>query len=82
MSMDENEIKELNHRLDRIEKMLSNDILHDCKKMSHHIDFVERIYEYIKFPLFYITNKFRYLSSKETIPIEHVTHQTESTDET
>ena len=76
------DIKELNERLDRIEKLLNSDILKDCKKMSNHIDFVERIYDYIKYPLFYITNKVKYLSSKESIPVEHITHQTQSTDET
>lgn len=74
---------ELNERLDRIEKLLNNEILNNCNKMSNHIDFIERIYDYIKFPLFYITDKVRYITStsksKVNIPIEHSSHETETT---
>lgn len=75
------DIVELNEKLDRIERLLNNEILGNCNKMSNHIDFVERIYEYIKYPLFYITDKFKFLSSKQRIPIEHHSHETQPTDE-
>lgn len=74
------EISELKDRLERIEQLLNNDILHNCNKMSNHIDFIERIYQYIKYPLFYISDKMRFLSSKQSIPIEYESHQTQSTD--
>ena len=73
-------IVELNNKLDRIEQLLNNDILNNCNKMSNHIDFIERIYEYIKYPLFYISDKLKYLSLKQSIPIEHQSHQTQSAD--
>lgn len=76
------EIQELHDKLDRIERLLNNEILDNCNKMSTHIDFIEKIYEYVKYPLFYISGKMRYLSSKQSIPvIEHHRHETQSTDE-
>lgn len=80
-NIDPQSIVELNDKLDRIEQLLNNEILNNCNKMSNHIDFIERIYEYIKFPLFYISDKFKYLSLKQSIPIEHQSHQTQSTDQ-
>jgi hypothetical protein len=67
-----NAMEELNIKMDRIEKLLEKNSM-DCEKMSNHIDFVERIYEYIKKPLFFITNQFRYLSTQQKIPknLEH-----------
>ena len=70
-NIDPQSIVELNNKLDRIEQLLNNEILNNCNKMSNHIDFIERIYEYIKYPLFYISDKLKYLSLKQSIPIEH-----------
>ena len=76
------EIQELHDKLDRIERLLNNEILDNCNKMSTHIDFIEKIYEYVKYPLFYISEKMRYITSKQSIPvIEHHRHETQSTDE-
>jgi|UniRef100_A0A6C0BQY2 hypothetical protein len=78
---DNDDILQLNAKLDRIEKLLNNDILQNCNRMSNHIDFIERIYDYIKVPLFYITNKVQSITSwnKVHIPIEYSGHETEST---
>ena len=76
------EIQELHDKLDRIERLLNNEILDNCNKMSTHIDFIEKIYEYVKYPLFYISEKMRYLTSKQSITvIEHHRHETKSADE-
>ena len=82
-SSEEINVIELSEKLDRIEKILNNEILNNCNRMSNHIDFVEQIYDYIKFPLFYITDKVRYITSrtKVNIPIEHSSHETETTNE-
>lgn len=74
------DVVELNEKLDRIERLLNNEILNNCNKMSNHIDFIERIYEYIKYPLFYISERMKFITSKQTIPIEHHSHQTQSSD--
>lgn len=58
----------MNIKLDRIEKLL-NENKSNCDKMSNHIDFIERIYEYIKQPLFYITNRFKLLSRHEKVDL-------------
>lgn len=80
-SSEEINVVELNKKLERIEKLLNNEILNKCNKMSNHIDFIERIYDYIKSPLFYITDKVRYITSRSKvhIPIEHCSHETETT---
>lgn len=82
-SSEEINVMELSKKLDRIEELLNNEILNNCNKMSNHIDFIERIYDYIKFPLFYITDKVRYITSrsKVNIPIEHSSRETETTHE-
>jgi hypothetical protein len=78
---DNDDILQLNAKLDRIEKLLNNDILQNCNRMSNHIDFIERIYDYIKVPLFYITNRVQSITSwnKVHIPIEYSGHETEPT---
>ena len=81
MINNEERIIELNDKLDRIERLLSNEILNKCNKMSSHIDFIEQIYEYVKFPLFYISDKFKALRLKQNVPIEHQCHQTETSDQ-
>jgi hypothetical protein len=83
INSDNNEkiIIELNEKVDRIERLLSNEILNKCNKMSSHIDFIEQIYEYVKFPLFYISDKFKSLRLKQNVPIEHQCHQTETSDQ-
>ena len=51
----ENEIKDI------LENDIKNKIdenTEDCKKMSSHIDFVERVYSALKFPLNYLTSGF------------------------
>lgn len=67
--MEENYLEEINDlklKLDRIEHLLLEN-KHNCDKMSNHIDFIERVYEYIKKPLFYITNKFQIMSKEEPV---------------
>lgn len=83
LSKKEIDAVELNEKLDRIEKLLNNEILNNCNKMSSHIDFIERIYDYVKLPLFYITDKVRYITSqrKVNVPIEHTSRETEPSDE-
>ena len=44
------EIKSLNDKLDK-------EVTGECKKMGEHIDFVENIYETVKYPLGFICNK-------------------------
>jgi hypothetical protein len=63
MNSNETEI-EINERLNIIENkldtildLLKNDIDTKCSKMSNHIEFIEKIYENMKYPLEFICNK-------------------------
>ena len=75
------DISALNDRLDRIERLLQTEVVTKCNKMSNHIDFIERIYDYVKSPLFYISERMRSITSKQRIPIKHGSHQAEAADE-
>lgn len=44
--------------INKILDILDNDyIIDNCKKMGEHIDFVENVYNNVKYPLSYICNK-------------------------
>ena len=51
---------------DNINKILdilyNNDVIDNCKKMGEHIDFVEKVYQNVKYPLSYICNKVNNIS--------------------
>ena len=64
-----NKYDELMMKMDMIEKLL-NENKKNCDKMSNHIDFVEKVFEYVKSPFFYVMNKVKSLGYKETAPIE------------
>tara|TARA_B110000483_G_C18107257_1_gene508189 strand:+ start:622 stop:852 length:231 start_codon:yes stop_codon:yes gene_type:complete len=62
-------IANLNRKMDRIENLLRQNNAR-CEKMSNHIDFVERIYEYVKRPLFFLTNRFYAITEVHGIPAQ------------
>jgi len=45
----------INKKLEKLEKLEN-----DCSKMSEHIDFVDSIYQQVKYPLNYFTNNYFY----------------------
>lgn len=49
----------------------SNDIENNCSKMKEHIDFVESVYETVKEPLNFFTNKFYYYIGNEITTIQN-----------
>ncbi len=59
-----NEITSLKTKIDRIEEKLDailqkmdTTIIKNCDKMGEHIDFVNNVYDTVKVPLHYISNK-------------------------
>ena len=52
----ENEIKDI---LENEIKTKLNENTEDCKKMTNHIDFIERVYSALRSPLNYITSGFQ-----------------------
>lgn len=62
----EKKINKVSERDEEIKDILENEIKNkleenteDCKKMSNHIDFVERVYSALRSPLNYITSGFQ-----------------------
>lgn len=49
-------IEELNTKVDKILNILKKDVSVNTKKMSDHINFVENVYENVKYPLGFICN--------------------------
>lgn len=52
-------------KLNKITELLEKDISPNCKKMSSHIDFVDKVYDTVKNPLGFICNKVNVLSGNE-----------------
>ncbi len=68
-----NLLNEINKKLDRIEDRLIK-LESTQNKMDTHIDFIEDVYENIKHPLNYVTNKVNnYLqySGSNVLPLDH-----------
>ena len=51
-----NNVEKLNEKVDIISKKLDEEIYDECKKMGSHIDFIERVYDSMKYPLNYLCN--------------------------
>ena len=49
-------IEELSIKIDKILNILKKDVSVNTKKMSDHINFVENVYENVKYPLGFICN--------------------------
>ena len=66
------EINELKQQIDRVENKLDAllakmDIsVKECNKMGEHIDFIENIYETIKYPLSFICDKVNIVIGNKT----------------
>ena len=52
----------LSDKIDQLNEKLSEDVLPECQKMGSHIDFVENVYETVKYPLGYLCNKVKTLT--------------------
>jgi hypothetical protein len=66
----EDELKHLMERMDTIERKLDlillkldGSIIKNCDKMGTHIDFVNGVYDTVKVPLNYISNKIHKLAN-------------------
>jgi len=47
----------IEEKLNTILQKMDNNIIKNCDKMGHHIDFVNNVYDTVKVPLHYISNK-------------------------
>ena len=63
----------IEEKLEVINVKIEKDVVNECKKMGDHIDFIEKVYENVKHPLGYITNKIKYLTHGENKNIYSLT---------
>ena len=62
----EEKYDELNEKMNKIIEKLDNDVIPYSRRMALHIEWIERIYEYVKAPLGFICNKFYKIMGRET----------------
>jgi len=51
------QVERIEEKLDAILQKMDNNIIKNCDKMGDHIDFVNNVYDTVKVPLHYISNK-------------------------
>jgi hypothetical protein len=55
--------QQIMNRIEEIERNLDGNVIKSCDKMNTHIDFVNGVYDTVRMPLSYISNKFHELAS-------------------
>lgn len=55
-------IEKIDIKIDKLQETMEGELIHECKKMGSHIDFVETVYENVKHPLGYICKKVGYIT--------------------
>jgi hypothetical protein len=63
-----NQVERMEEKLDAIMQKLDTNIIKNCDKMGDHIDFVNNVYDTVKVPLHYISNKVQKMISGGTNP--------------
>lgn len=53
----ESKVYNLENKVDEILNILKNDVKPECAKMSTHINFIETVYDNVKYPLHLVCNK-------------------------
>jgi len=61
------ELRALHEKIDQLERLVRTNS-EDCVKMARHIDFVERVYNYLRSPLCYLTSAFGRRSQESELP--------------
>jgi hypothetical protein len=51
------QVERMEEKLDAILQRMDNSIIKNCDKMGDHIDFVNNVYDTVKVPLHYLSNK-------------------------
>ena len=76
--MTEPTLSEMNEKIDRVEQKMDMLLekmeisVKECNKMGEHIDFIENVYDTVKFPLSYICDKVNVFSGTETKSLENI----------
>tara|TARA_B100000401_G_scaffold298995_1_gene205218 strand:+ start:2297 stop:2533 length:237 start_codon:yes stop_codon:yes gene_type:complete len=61
----ENRLVSIESKLDYVIDKIDNNVIKSCNNMNNHIGFIEKVYNVVKYPLFFIVNKINLLSSFE-----------------
>lgn len=56
------DIQNIKQELIKINEKIDDNIVIECKRMGHHITFIENIYENIKYPLAFLFEKVKKIS--------------------
>jgi tetrahydromethanopterin S-methyltransferase subunit B len=71
-----NKVDNIEKKIDALERRMNEEMVPECKKMGTHIDFIENVYETVRYPLGYFCNKIRTIVGQENqqvlMPIKHV----------
>ena len=57
MDILEQKIDNLTNLVETLTMKIDTELTSECKKMGEHIDFVENVYEKVKYPLSYVCNR-------------------------
>jgi ribosomal protein S8 len=60
-----NNVEKLNEKVEIISNKLDAEIYDECKKMGSHINFIEGVYDSMKFPLSYLCNTINSISGND-----------------
>lgn len=62
----EKKINLLDDKINNLNSKIDIDIANNCEKMGNHIDFIENVYNKLKYPLEFVSNKISF--KKEKLP--------------
>ena len=69
--LEKNQIKNMENINQIINMLNSGDIIDNCKKMGNHINFVENVYNSVKYPLSFICNKITKYSMQNSLDMQN-----------
>lgn len=58
-------VDNIEKKIDALESRMNEEMVPECKKMGTHIDFIENVYETVRYPLGYFCNKIRTIVGQE-----------------
>ena len=57
------DVVKINEKLDMLIEIINKDVKENCEKMSSHIDFIQKVYDNVKSPMYFICEKFNNIKS-------------------
>lgn len=58
-------VDNIENKIDVLESKMNEELVPGCKKMGNHINFIENVYETMRYPLGYFCNKIRTIIGQE-----------------